>query len=226
MPVERLWGVGPATARKLHACGLRSVGDVAAVDVDTLVAVLGRGAGHHLHALAHNRDPRPVKRRSRRRSIGSQRAVGRGEWTAEEVDRWLVGLVDRVTGRLRASKRVGRTVVLRLRFGDFTRATRSVTLSESTAETAAVLAAARGLVREAQPLIAERSLTLVGITVANLRDDRPLQLALRFDGRVAGALDAAVDTVRDRFGRSALTRAVLLGRDDHFDVPLLEDEQV
>ena len=226
LPVERLWGVGPATARKLHACGLRSVGDVAAVDVDTLVAVLGRGAGHHLHALAHNRDPRPVKRRSRRRSIGSQRAVGRGEWTAEEVDRWLVGLVDRVTGRLRASKRVGRTVVLRLRFGDFTRATRSVTLSESTAETAAVLAAARGLVREAQPLIAERSLTLVGITVANLRDDRPLQLALRFDGRVAGALDAAVDTVRDRFGRSALTRAVLLGRDDHFDVPLLEDEQV
>ena len=226
LPVERLWGVGPATARKLHACGLCSVGDVAAVDVDTLVAVLGRGAGHHLHALAHNRDPRPVKRRSRRRSIGSQRAVGRGEWTAEEVDRWLVGLVDRVTGRLRASKRVGRTVVLRLRFGDFTRATRSVTLSESTAETAAVLAAARGLVREAQPLIAERSLTLVGITVANLRDDRPLQLALRFDGRVAGALDAAVDTVRDRFGRSALTRAVLLGRDDHFDVPLLEDEQV
>ena len=224
LPVERLWGVGPATARKLHACGLRTVRDVAEIDVDTLVAVLGRGAGHHLHALAHNRDPRPVRRRARRRSIGAQRAVGRGDWAPEEIDRWLIGLVDRVSGRLRSSRRVGHTVVLRLRFGDYSRATRSLTLREPTAETASILAVARELLRASQPLIADRSLTLVGVTVANLRDDRPLQLALCLDGRVGGALDAAVDAVRDRFGRAALTRAVLLGRDHHFDVPLLEDE--
>ena len=224
LPVERLWGVGPATAGKLHACGLRSVGDVAEIDVDTLVALLGRGAGHHLHALAHNRDPRPVKRRARRRSIGSQRAVGRGDWAPEEIDRWLIGLVDRVSGRLRASRRVGRTIVLRLRFGDYSRATRSLTLAEPTAETAIILAAGRALVRASEPLIADRSLTLLGVTVANLSDDRPLQLALRLDGRVGEGVDAAVDAVRDRFGRAALTRAVLLGRDGHFDVPLLEDE--
>jgi DNA polymerase IV len=224
LPVERLWGVGPTTARKLHACGLRTVGDVAGVDVETLVAVLGRGAGRHLHALAHNRDPRPVKRRARRRSIGSQRAVGRGDWTVEEIDRWLIGLVDRVSGRLRTSRRLGHTIVLRLRFGDYSCATRSLTLPEPTAETAIILAAARRLLRASEPLIADRSLTLVGVTVANLRDDRPLQLSLCPDGRVGGALDAAVDAVRDRFGRAALTRAVLLDCDDHFDVPLLEDE--
>lgn len=224
LPVERLWGVGPATARKLHACGLRRVGELAEVDVDTLVALLGRGAGNHLHALAHNRDPRVVRRRTRRRSIGSQRAVGSGDWSHEEIDRWLVGLVDRVMGRVRASRRVGRTVVLRLRFGDFTRATRSTTLSESTAETARVLAAARRLLHEAWPLIAERRLTLVGITVANLCDDRPFQLALPLEGRASGALDAAVDAVRDRFGRAALTRAVLLGCSDHLEVPILEDD--
>ena len=180
--------------------------------------------GYHLHALAHNRDPRPVRRRARRRSIGAQRAVGRGDWAPEEIDRWLIGLVDRVSGRLRSSRRVGHTVVLRLRFGDYSRATRSLTLREPTAETASILAVARELLRASQPLIADRSLTLVGVTVANLRDDRPLQLALCLDGRVGGALDAAVDAVRDRFGRAALTRAVLLGRDHHFDVPLLEDE--
>ncbi|MFN8223280.1 MAG: DNA polymerase IV [Gaiellales bacterium] len=223
LPVERLWGVGPATARKLHACGLRRVGDVAAVDVDTLVAILGRAAGHHLYALAHNRDPRPVKRRARRRSIGSQRAVGRGDWTFEQIDRWLLGLVDRVCGRLRASRRLGRTVVLRLRFGDFTRATRSTTLRAPTCETAVVLAAGRELLAAARTQIEARALTLVGVTVANLCDDRPRQLALAFDGRDDGAVDAAVDTVRERFGRESLTRAALVGHERHFDVPFLDD---
>lgn len=225
LPVERLWGVGPATSLKLHACGLRTVGEVAAVDVDTLIAILGRGTGYHLHALAHNRDARPVRRRARRRSIGSQRAVGRGDWRFEQIDCWLLGLVDRVCGRLRRSRRVGRTVVLRLRFGDFTRATRSTTLPEPTCETAVVLDAARGLLRDARDLIAERSLTLVGITVSNLRDDRPLQLTLPLRGRPGGGeLDLAVDAIRERFGRAALVRGALVGNDRHFDVPLLDDD--
>ena len=97
--------------------------------------MLGRASGRHLHALAHNRDPRPVHVGRRRRSMGSQRALGRRPRSAEDLDAILVGLVDRLGRRLRAARRVCRTVVLRLRFGDFSRATRSHTLPEATSHT-------------------------------------------------------------------------------------------
>src|SRR5258707_2025457 len=119
LPVERLWGVGAVTARKLHAHAIATVGDVARLDEGTLVALLGRASGRHLHALAHNRDARPVQVRRRRRSIGAQRALGRTPRPREDVEASLIALVDRVTRRLRAAKRVCRTVVLRLRFGDY-----------------------------------------------------------------------------------------------------------
>ncbi|MFZ0216535.1 MAG: DNA polymerase IV, partial [Candidatus Dormiibacterota bacterium] len=77
LPVERLWGVGRSTSEKLRRQGVRTVGDLAAVTEDTLVWMLGPAAGHHLHALAMARDPRPVRRRRRRRSVGSQHALGR-----------------------------------------------------------------------------------------------------------------------------------------------------
>ena len=214
LPVERLWGVGPATAEKLHARGISNVGEVAALGEGPLVAILGGGVGRHLHALAHNRDPRPVVVGRRRRSVGSQRAMGRGPHSAESIDAAVVALVDRVTRRLRDGERVGRTVVLRLRFGDYTRATRSHTLPRPTAETSTVLATVRALVARAEPLIDERGLTLVGIAVANLDDDDAVQLELPFDRGGAGALDTALDDVRTRFGTAAVTRAVLLGRDD------------
>jgi DNA polymerase-4 len=223
LPVERLWGVGRVTAEKLRARGIARVGDVAALAEESLVALLGRGAGRHLHALAHNRDPRPVRVGRRRGSVGSQRALGRRPRSREEVDAALVGLVDRVTQRLRKGRRVGRTVVLRLRFGDFTRATRSHTLPQATAHTRTILAAARGLLATARPAIERRGLTLVGIAVANLEDDRAVQLALPFDRWSGGELDAALDEARDRYGRGAVTRAVLLGRDRGFEVPLLPD---
>ncbi|HEX6569331.1 MAG TPA: DNA polymerase IV, partial [Acidimicrobiales bacterium] len=135
LAVERLWGVGPVTAARLHGRGIGTVGDVARLGEGALVAMLGRAAGRHLHALAHNRDPRPVQVRRRRRSMGSQRAIGRGPHTLEDLDATLVAIADRLGRRLRAARRVFRTVVLRLRFGDFTRATRSHTLSEATART-------------------------------------------------------------------------------------------
>jgi DNA polymerase-4 len=223
LPVERLWGVGPVTAGRLHALGITTVGEVAGLREGELVAILGRAAGRHLHALAHNRDPRPVDVRRRRRSIGSQRALGRSPRSADDVDAILVGLVDRVTRRMRAAGRVGRTVVLRVRFGDFSRATRSHTLPRATAETETVLAAARGLLATAMPLVKRRGLTLVGVAVAGLEDDAAHQLALAFDGRDGEALDAALDEVRDRFGSKAVTRAVLLGRQQGLEVPLLPD---
>jgi DNA polymerase IV len=223
LPVERLWGVGPVTADKLRSLGIRTVGEVAQLAEAALVSMLGRASGRHLHALAHNQDPRPVQVGRRRRSIGSQRALGRSPRSPDTVDAAVVALVDRVTRRMRAAGRVGRTVVLRLRFDDYSRATRSHTLSQATAETHTILATARGLLATGMPMIERQGLTLVGVAVGNLDDDDAVQLALPFDRHSGGALDAALDDVRDRFGSAAVTRAVLLGRDQGLSVPLLPD---
>ncbi len=223
LAVERLWGVGPVTANKLRSSGITTVGQVAQLAEPMLVSMLGRAAGRHLHALAHNRDPRPVQIGRRRGSIGSQRALGRSPKTHEAVDAVLVALVDRVTRRMRAARRVGRTVVLRLRFDDFSRATRSHTLPYATAHTETVLATARALLATARPMIERQGLTLVGVAVANLQNDLPAQLTLPFDRHSGGALDAVLDEVRARFGPTAITRAVLLGRDQGLSVPLLPD---
>jgi DNA polymerase-4 len=223
LPVERLWGVGPVTSRRLGALGITSVRQVAELPEPLLVAMLGGAAGRHLHALANNRDPRPVQARRRRGSIGSQRARGRSPWTPHGVDADVVALVDRVTRRMRVAGRVGRTVVLRLRFDDFSRATRSHTLHQSTASTETILTAARGLLAAAIPTIESRGLTLVGVTVANLEDARTVQLALPFDRRESDALDLVLDVVRERYGPTAITRAVLLGRRPGLTMPLLPD---
>ncbi|MBD0339288.1 MAG: DNA polymerase IV [Thermoleophilia bacterium] len=223
LPVERLWGVGPVTAVKLQSRGLRTVDDVAALSEAALVALLGRAQGRHLHALAHNRDPRLVQPRRRRGSIGSQRALGRSPKTGDAIDAVAIGLVERVTRRLRAAHRVGRTVVLRLRFDDFSRATRSHTLPRATARTHTILETTRRLLAAAMPAIERGGITLVGISVANLDDDRAVQLVLPLDGHDGLALDAALDEIRERFGPDAVVRAVLLGRDQGLAVPLLPD---
>jgi DNA polymerase-4 len=222
LAVERLWGVGRVTARRLHAAGLMTVGQVAELPEQALTTMLGRAAGRHLHALAHNRDPRPVQRRRRRRSIGAQRALGWKETPLAEVDASLVALVERVTRRMRAAGRLGRTVTLRMRFDDSSRATRSHTLPYATANTQTIVTAARELLVEAVPTIERRGITLVGISVTNLADSRG-QLRLPLDDLWTEELDIAVDEVRDRFGSAAIVRAILLGRSRGFSVPLLPD---
>jgi DNA polymerase IV len=223
LPVQRLWGVGAVTAEKLHRLGIETVGEVAALPEEALVSAVGRAAGRQLHALAHNRDRRRVQPRRRRGSIGSQCALGRRRRTPEQVDAVLLGLVERVTGRMRKAQRVGRTVTLRLRFDDFSRATRSFTLCEPTAETRTVIDTARALFATAMPMIEQRGLTLVGIAVSNLQNDVPAQLVLPFEGRSGIALDLAVDEIRNRFGSAAIVRAILLGRSSGLAVPLLPD---
>ncbi len=223
LPVERLWGVGPVTARKLHERGLTTVGEVAKLAEAALVSILGQAAGRHLHALAHNRDSRPVRRRRRRRSIGAQRALGRSRRSHGALDIVLIGLIDRLARRLRTARRVCRTVTLRLRFDDFSRATRSHTMPEATAQTQTILTIARGLLAAAMPTIERQGITLLGVTFANLDDDATIQLALPFYRPRASGLDAALDEVRDRYGPDAITRAVLLGRDQGPTVPLLPD---
>jgi DNA polymerase-4 len=223
LPVERLWGVGPVTAAKLRDRGLHTVGEVAALPEPALLAMLGQASGRHLNALAHNRDPRPVEVGRRRKSIGSQHALGRTRRTPEALDAVVVGLVDRVTRRMRAAGRVGRTVMLRLRFDDFTRITRSHTLTGATASTATVLATVRGLLAAEVPTMSRRGVTLVGMAVGNLSDDSAVQLTLPFLRRSRDALDLALDGVRDRFGSGAITRAVQLGRDPGWVMPMLPD---
>jgi DNA polymerase IV len=223
LPVERLWGVGKVTAATLHAMGIRTVGEVAALGEPLLVSMLGRASGRHLHALAHNHDPRPVEVARHRRSIGSQQALGRRPRPPEELDAILAGTVDRLARRLRGGHRACRTVVLRLRFADFTRATRSHSLAEATGHTDTLLGTARGLLAEALPMITERGLTLLGVSLANLRDDRPVQLALPFATANGPTLDTVLDSVRGRFGSASVTRATQLGRDPGPGVPILPD---
>lgn len=224
LPVERLWGVGTVTSGKLRGAGITTVAQVAELGETVLARMLGKASGRHLHALAHNRDPRPVQTGRRRRSMGAQRSIGRRSKSAASVDTILVGLVDRLSRRLRAAHRVCRTVVLRLRFDDLSRATRSRTMSEATAETEALLAEARALLGTATPMIQRRGITLVGVSLTNLCNDGAIQLALPLNRRhFDAALDEALDSVRDRFGTTAITRAVLLGRSQGIEVPLLPD---
>jgi DNA polymerase-4 len=220
LAVERLWGVGRVTATKLRDRGLVTVGQVARLGETGLISILGQAAGRHLHALAHNRDPRRVRGRRSRRSMGAQRALGRSPRSPQALDADLVGLVDRLARRLRGARRVCRTVTLRLRFGDFSRATRSHTLPHATAATPTILATARGLLAAAMPMIETRGITLVGVALGNLGDGHAIQLVLPFD---PSALDTALDDIRDRYGSTAVTRAVLLGRDQGVAVPLLPD---
>jgi DNA polymerase IV len=221
LPIERLWGVGRVTAAKLHARGVRTVSDVAALAEDELTGIVGRAAGRQLHALAHNRDPRRVQTGRRRRSIGAQRALGRRPRPDDELEAVLIGLVDRVARRLRTARRVCRTVVLRLRFTDFSRATRSSTLAEPTAYTDTLVHTATGLLRASMPTIRRRGVTLIGVALTNLADQGAVQLALPFER--SGRLDAALDDVRARYGAAAVVRGALVGRDQGLSVPLLPD---
>ncbi|MDT5022316.1 MAG: polymerase [Mycobacterium sp.] len=226
LPVRRLWGVGAVTADKLRAHGIETVADVAELSESTLASMVGGAMGRQLYALSHNIDRRRVTTGVRRRSVGAQRALGRAgnSMSAAEVDAVVIGLIDRIAGRMRAAGRTGRTVTLRLRFNDFGRATRSHTLPWATCSTQALLAAARQLVAAAAPLIAERGLTLVGFAVSEIDRDGAEQLMLPFTtGAEPGLIDAAVDSVRRRYGRSALTRGVLVGRDAGVEMPHLPD---
>ncbi len=225
LPVRRLWGVGPKTADKLHAYGIETVAQVAELGESMLASMVGPAMGRQLFSLSRNIDRRRVDTTHRRRSVGAQRALGRRRISAAELDAVVISLVDRITRRMRAAHRTGRTVVLRLRFDDFTRATRSHTMPRATASTEQILAAARVLVAATAPLIAERGMTLIGFAVSNIDAGGAQQLELPLDGDRPDTvdLDATVDLVRRRYGNAVLTRGVLVGRDPGLEMPHLPD---
>jgi len=226
LPVRRLWGVGAKTAEKLRAHGIETVADVAELSEATLGSMVGGAMGRQLFTLSRNIDRRRVTTGVRRSSVGAQRALGRrgNSMSAAEVDAVVVNLVDRITRRMRAAGRTGRTVVLRLRFDDFGRVTRSHTMPRATASTDVILCAARELVAAAAPLIAERGLTLIGFAVSNIDRGGTQQLELPFAEQLDPvAIDSAIDQVRQRFGNAVLTRGVLVGRDPGLEMPMLPD---
>ena len=225
LPVERLWGVGEVTAEKLReprasprSARSPSCGEAA------LVAMLGRGVR-----------AAPARAGAQPRSRGRSRSAGAGGRSARSarsavaarrrptLDAVLAGLVDRVTRRMRAAGRSGRTVMLRLRFDDFTRATRSHTLPQATAQTQTILITARALLAAARPLIASAGSRWSASRSATWTNEAALQLALPFDKAANDELDARAGSVRDSFGTNAITRGVLLGRDQGLTVPMLPD---
>ena len=226
LPVQKLWGVGAVTAGKLEDRGICTVGEVAALDESSLISIVGVGVGRQLHALAHNVDARRVTTGKRRGSIGSQQALGRGRRELRELEVILMSTVDRVTRRMRRANRSGRTVTLRFRFDDFTRATRSSSLPQATSSTGSIQEVALALLNVAWPLIDDRGLTLLGLSVGNLVNDDVAggsQLALPFEAAESDTIDGALDAVRERFGASSLTRATTLGSNPDIGVPKLPD---
>ncbi len=222
LPVEVLWGVGPVTAQKLHDRGIRLVGDLARLDEAHIVDSVGRAAGHHLFSLANNRDPRRVVTGKRRGSIGSQRSFAGRRKDLAECNAMLLDIVDRVSERLRRANRLARTVVLRLRFGDFVPATRSHTLDEPTNQTAALARPAQRLLAEVWPTTEERGLTRIGLSLTGLSSAQVVQLTLPFGNKDMSNLDRTLDELSERFGKSSVRRAANLGRTS-WEVPMLPD---
>ncbi|SDG69146.1 DNA polymerase IV [Microbacterium pygmaeum] len=225
LPIERLWGVGAVTAEKLHRLGIHTVGQLAELEAATAERLLGRATGAHLHALARLRDPRPVDTTRRRGSIGSQRALGSRPRSPEELDLFLTQIIDRLARRLRERDRVCRTVVLRLRFGDFAKATRSHTVRFPTDRTSTLLGVARVLLAGARPEIDQRGITLIGVSLSQLGQADSIQPELPIDWDDGARLDTVLDAVRDRYGAASVSRATQLGRDPGWSTPVLPEHE-
>jgi DNA polymerase-4 len=229
LPVEALWGVGRVTSEKLRGMGITQVGQIAMSDPERLAASIGNAAAARLVDLANNRDPRPVRPREPRKSIGAQSAFPAGSRNDEEVDALLASLVDRAARRLRAAERRCRTVSVGLRFGDMSRATRSSTLPAPSDGTTEILSEARSLLESLRPRVASSGLTLVGVSLESLEAATGSQLALPLTGEdgtrgeAGEALDRALDDLNERFGQEAVTRASLVGLDRNSGSPILPD---
>jgi DNA polymerase IV len=228
LPVGLLWGVGPVTRERLAASGVHTIGELAATSPQVLRRLLGEAVGTKLGSFAANVDERAIVTKRAAASMGAQSALGRTVATPGLLHATLGFLADRIATRLRAAGRAGRTVTVRVRFPGMRSVTRSVTVSEAVSTTLTLREVGVDLARNAladHP--AEREITLLGLSVSNLVDQLPLQLALPFDGPRSGrtdglvshdrvAVDRAVDSVRARFGRAVVGYAAAALRDgDH-----------
>ncbi|MFP4555019.1 MAG: DNA polymerase IV [Actinomycetota bacterium] len=215
LPVEELWGVGKVTAAKLHRLGIRTVGELSRIPPAALGSRLGTAGGGGLHALSRNRDARSVRGGRRAGSVGSQQALGRGLDERDEMAVVVLGLADRVGRRLRAKRRRGTTLSVRVRLSEPRSVTRSHTLPSPTGSTAALSNLGMALLDRALKDNPGETVTLIGLSVSNLTTDEFVQLefdlgdgdVLRSGSEIAlrrSRLDESVDEVRERFGRDFL----------------------
>jgi DNA polymerase-4 len=217
LPVELLWGVGPATRARLAEIGVLTIGQLAGTPGWSLERLLGHAVGEKLASLSWNRDPRAVRTDRRAGSAGAQSALGRQPAVERVFRPALLHLADRIGSRLRAGSRPGRTVTVRVRFADLASVTRSVTLDAPISATMILAEIATELVRAVladHP--AERFISLLAISVSHLEPRWDLQLELPLGladearrpgtrkGMARWAADRAVDRIRDRFGRDSI----------------------
>jgi DNA polymerase-4 len=202
LPARALWGVGPATLSRLERFGVRTVGDIAALPEATLVGALGTANGRHLSDLAHGVDDRAVVPDQAPKSIGHEETFPTDHHTVEPLAREVVRMADSVGSRLRHHGLAGRTVTLKVRFGDFRTITRSTTVPSPLDDGPAIARAARTLLAQVDPSPGVR---LLGVTVSGLASGAARQLTFD-DAAGAGRHEAsgAVDAIRDRFGDSAI----------------------
>jgi DNA polymerase-4 len=217
LPVEVIWGVGPATKRRLAEAGVTKVGQLALMPGQSLQRLLGHAVGEKLGALAWNRDPRVIVTDQRARSVGAQSALGRKPFEERVFRPILRHLADRIGSRMRNKALSGRTVTARVRFADLQSVTRAVTLPAPVSATAILAEVAEDLVRSVRADFAnETSISLLGISVSHLERQPAMQLefSLGLDdepvrpGTLRGAArwqaDRAMDAVRHRFGWEAI----------------------
>ncbi len=218
LDVGRLWGVGPATRKRLEGLGVVTIGDLAALPEQALVDALGQSSGRHLHALAWNRDDRPVEPNREVKSIGHEETFPRDVAERAVLQREVRRMAERVAERLRRAERAGRTVQLKVRYGDFRTITRSRTLPTAT-DVAAEIATVASALLEAVEL--RDGVRLLGVTAQQLEPTAGVQTSLDLDASRGGepgdeghdrrrALEVSVDEVRDRFGAGAVGPASLI----------------
>jgi DNA polymerase-4 len=210
LPVEALWGVGPATLRRLDRLAVHTVGDLAALPEEVVVAALGQANGRHLHQLAHAIDPRAVEPDQKLKSVGHEETFAADHHRRETLRRELVRMADATASRLRDSGFAGRTVTLKIRFGDFRTITRSRTVPDPLASGPSIARVAKELLDGVDPAPGVR---LLGVSVSGLVEGATRQLTLDDATRLDAWEDAtqAVDRIRARFGAEAVVPAALAG---------------
>lgn len=211
LPVESLWGVGPATLTKLHRMGVTTIADLADLPVENVVAAIGRSHALHLHALANGRDDRVVEPARQAKSVGHEETFPHDLRDRDALDRELVVFADAVASRLRSGGLVGRTVQLKVRFGDFTTITRSTTLPAPVDDPRTLLDAGRRLLHQVDVVVGVR---LLGLSVSGLSADNGRQPSLdEALGPGWTEVTDTIDEIRARFGSSAIGPAVVVGPD-------------
>ena len=209
-PIRALWGVGPATQKRLERLAVQTVGDLAALPEDAVVTALGNALGHHLYALAWARDDRPVVPDVKPKSIGHEETFAKDHHTHATLDPELVRMSDSVGARLRKAGLQGRTVQLKVRFHDFNTITRSETVATAVDEGPLIARVARQLLEGVDPSAGVR---LLGVSVSQLEDASVRQLSLDDVTKPSwDAASSAVDSIRERFGDSSIVPATMTGR--------------